>query len=491
MATTAVAGGVRRSGGSLPARLAGAIWGTLTSVRFAVLLITGIALAGLAGTLIRQLPSGAIDDPAARARAIAEIHAAWDPISIGGVTIGPALVDLFDALGLFRIFSAPWFVLLLTVLVLAIVCCTIDRTPRLWRSLHHVTVPQPGPFFDPSLPGRAALATGTLDTAAVDAILRRRRFRVRTETSADGATTWIYGDRWQYFKLATLLTHLGLICFLGAGAVTAAAGFETVLFLAPGQTAPVQPVGTPHNLLVRVNAFEKPQRPDGSFIDFRTDLSVFRDGEEIARQTVRVNDPLLVDGFAFHQNTFGPAVSLTIRDAAGALLWTGPILLAGELLGMPQGFLTIPGTQTGLLVLLTRLDDGTSRLVLQGVEAVPGSDATATRFQALLEKTGTTDPAATGGVSIAWDETMAWTGMVIRNDPGQGLIWIAFTALIIGLVLTFYFPRRRCWVRIDGDRCAVALLGDRSLDLPRELASIADELARRGGPGPAGAATPA
>ena len=271
----------------IPVRLGAAAWRTLTSVRFAVLLITAIALAGLAGTIIRQLPSGAIDDPAARARALAEIHAAWDPLAVGGVAIGPALVDIFDALGLFRIFSAPWFVLLLTVLVLAITCCTIDRTPRLWRSLHHVTVPQPLPFFDPVLPGRAALATPALDATAAATILRRRRFRVRTVTSDDGATTWVYGDRWQYFKLATLLTHLGLICFLGAGAVTAAAGFETVIFLAPGQTAPVRPVGTPHNLLVRVNAFEKPQRGDGSFIDFRTDLSVFRDGEEIARKTIR------------------------------------------------------------------------------------------------------------------------------------------------------------------------------------------------------------
>ncbi len=61
------------------------------------------------------------------------MHVRWDGIAPFGVRIGPAMVDVFDKLGLFRIFSASWFVLLLVVLVIAIVCCTLDRTPRLWR----------------------------------------------------------------------------------------------------------------------------------------------------------------------------------------------------------------------------------------------------------------------------------------------------------------------------------------------------------------------
>jgi cytochrome c biogenesis protein ResB len=42
--------------------------------------------------------------------------------------------------------------------------------------------------------------------------------------------------------------------------------------------------------------------------------------------------------------------------------------------------------------------------------------------------------------------------MVIKRDPGAGLIWIAYLSLISGLVLTFYFPRRRVWARLSGDR---------------------------------------
>ena len=116
------------------------------------------------------------------------------------------------------------------------------------------------------------------------AFLRRHRFNVRQASSTRTACVYLYGDRNQYFKLATLLTHLGLILFLAGAAMTGAFGFETVLFVGEGQTAPVQPVGTPDNLLIKNLGFQAPQRPDGTFEDFRTDLAVYQDGQQIARR---------------------------------------------------------------------------------------------------------------------------------------------------------------------------------------------------------------
>ena len=47
-------------------------------------------------------------------------------------------------------------------------------------------------------------------------------------------------------------------------------------------------------------------------------------------------------------------------------------------------------------------------------------------------------------------------------------LWIAFGLLIVGLVLTFYFPRRRAWARI-GDRVELAYVADRYVDADREF----------------------
>lgn len=448
-----------------------------------MLLIILIAISGLIGTVIRQFPAAALHDPGLYADQVAAMHRRWDSIAPLGLPIGPGMVDLFETLGFFRVFSSPWFLLLITVLVVAIVCCTLDRTPRLWRGVRHVNVQQPATFFDVRLSDRAVMEHATLGPDELTETFRRRRFKVRQAVSEDGAVTWVYGDRNQYFKMATLLTHLGLILFLGGGAVTVAAGFETIVFVAEGQTAPVQPVGTPDNLLVKNIDFEAPRNANGGFADFWTDLAVYQNGEQVARKVIRVNDPLTVDGFRFHQNTFGPAADLEIRDARDQLVWTGPVILGGFFADQfPQGFMTIPGSDVGLVVLLSRLDDGAGMLVLQGVGPADETGQTTTVFPPLaLGIGGTSDPAASAGYAITWVKSSAWTGLVIKNDPGEWVIWAAFASLISGLALTFYFPRRRIWARIEGDRVGFAMLGDRYVDVPRELRSLMEDIAVRGG----------
>jgi cytochrome c biogenesis protein len=467
-------------------------WRTLTSVRFAVVQIILLATAGLIGTLVSQLPSFALRDPAAYAVQMSEMHRIYDPVSIVGLNVGPQMVDLFERLYFFRVFSAPWFIFLLTLLVVSIVVCTLDRTPRMWRGVRHVRLVQAPAFYDLRLPERARFE-GADEKAASElaAVLKGHRYRLREATSPDPAAAaetdpvaapsarHLYGDKNQYFKMATLFTHLGLILFLAGGAVTTGFGFETVVFLGEGQTAPVQAVGTPANLLVKNFSFEAPRGPDGAFLDFRTDLAVYQNGQQVARKTIRVNDPLEAGGFVFHQNTFGPTAALEIRDARGQLAWDGPILLAGELGGLPQGFLTIPGSSVGLLLVLDSTADQIPLLVVTGLGETAQPDQGNILFLSGMGLGTTSDPADTAGYTITWSHAGSYTGMVIKRDPGQGLIWIAYMSLIIGLALSFYFPRRRVWARLDGGRLEVALTADRYVDAEREFEALLEELSTR------------
>ncbi|MEP7378105.1 MAG: cytochrome c biogenesis protein ResB [Chloroflexota bacterium] len=463
-------------------RLGWYAWRTLTSVRFAVLQIIVLSAAGVVGAVLKQLPAYSLYNAAGYAREMETIRTTYDRTMLLGVNIGPQMVDLFERLGFFRVFSAPWFVFLLTLLVVSIVCCTLNRTPDLWRKAHNVNVVQPAAFFDLRLEDRARQMhsdDATLNQFA--SALKHHRFKVREAIAAESgdqpAIRHVYGDKNQYVKLATLFTHLGLILFLAGAAVTTMLGYETVVFLGEGETAPVQPVGTPDNLLVKNIHFEAPTRPDGSFADFSTDLEVYLNGQQIARKMIRVNDPLEVNGYTFHQNTFGPAEDLAIWDPDGRLVWDGPVLLTGALMGRPQGLMTIPGSSVVLLLVLTKTADGIGVLTVTGLGPTVSPNDSNLLFAAALGLGQASEPYTTVGYTIGWKSAGAYTGMVIKRDPGQGLIWVAYLSLIIGLIVTFYFPRRRVWARLEGDRLELAFLADRYVNTERELAQLLQELA--------------
>jgi len=257
---------------NLIARAGEALWDLLTSVNFAVLQISILAVMAVIGMTIRQLPGRALQQPGVYATEMAKLRDRYD------AAFGTAVVDGMEKLQVFHIFSSTWFSLGLIVLITSIVVCTIDRTPRLWRQSADVRIVQPEPFFDPRLPDRAA--TTGISADAVRDVLRRHRFRVR-HAEVDGVA-FLYGDRHQWTKMATLLTHTGLVLFLIAAAVTSRLGDEQGLALADGESAPVQPIGTPGLLYVCNVGFEAPLKAIGGFAAFTTDLEGYRDGQLLA-----------------------------------------------------------------------------------------------------------------------------------------------------------------------------------------------------------------
>jgi len=434
----------------------------------------------IVGMTIRQLPTFAFRTPADYASAMADIHARYDPL------FGAGVVGLLERAQVFQTFSSWWFSAALVVLTISIVCCTLDRTPRLWRQSKEIRVVQPDPFYDPVLPDRAA--TDRLTPDAVRAVLRGNRFGVRTETTADG-TVYLYGDRHRWVKMATLLTHTGLVLFLVAAAVTSRLGFEAGILLARGESQPVSSIGTPGLIVVKNYGFEAPLRADGSFADFTTDLAVYQDGTELARKVIRVNDPLSVAGYTFHQNGFQPAPDLLIRDARGRVLWDGPYALTDTVGGQPHGLFSVPGRDVGLEMLLTRAADGTSGMLFlpyraEGTQAdgTPNLVSLAPFFVTIGSLGGSPDTdffVQVRGIEGA-------TVLIAKRDPGQGLVWLAFGTLIAGLVITFYLPRRRVWARLSPDgRLAIVGRSERYVDFDREFSKLLDDLVAARSPDPA------
>ena len=476
-----------RASPSLAARAGMRIWRLFTSVNFAVVQIVAIAVLAVFGMTIRQLPGFAFRSAADYSTEMDRLRSVYEPV------LGVGLVDLLERLQLFHVFTSMPFTVALLVLVFSIIVCTLDRTPRLWQQSAAIRVVQPPAYFDPRLPDRVSIAAGPgLSAESVASTLGRHRFTVRRATGPDGAL-FLYGDRNRWTKLATLVSHLGLILFLVAGFVTARFGDEQGLVVAEGDTLTVQPIGTPGLLLVQNRAFEAPGLESGMASDFTTDLAVFRDGELLAEKIIRVNDPLSAGGYTFHQNGFGPAPDLVIRSTEDdSVLWSGPVPLTDTAAGQPYGALPVPGRAFGLELLLVRTPEGIGVVLMvpYAVNTNPDGTPNVVRGEGVPVIRGETVDMGGLDMTVELRGFSEYTLLIAKRDPGALIVWFAFASLLAGLAVTFYLPRRRIWARLDPDgRLDLVGRSDRQVDFDREFGGLVDALVTARGAPTAGSPT--
>jgi len=456
----------------------------LANVQFAMVQIAAVTIAASVGVALQQLPDYALLSASDYALEMGQLRALYEP------TLGP-LVDVFERLGLFRIFTAPWFTALLALLSVSITVCTLDRLPKIRAVTARSRVEQPGSFFDASLAGRGTMHLATELTAdqSEDAATRvAQQMRARgweASTSPDPEAPGgqiVHGDRFRRSYRFTLVMHTGLVLLIAGAALSGALGYTQGILLTNGEALPVGKIGSAGGLVVENRAFSAPRTESGAFADFTTDLALYRDGAQVAEKVIRVNDPLMYDGWSFHQNFFGPTVKLEIRSITGDLLWSGEAPLTATVEGAPYATLPIPGSSAGLELLLQRDPVGAAALLVVASEPVaPLSSEVRTLFASVLAP-GEVASAPNVNFTVQLQAVSSYTGIIARRDPAAAIVWLAAALIMTGLTLTLRRPRARLWIRIQPGRAeadAALLLerGARAEQAAPLLARIAETLA--------------
>ena len=455
----------------------------LANVQFAMVQIAAITIAATIGVALQQLPDYALLSASDYALEMGQLRALYEP------TLGP-LVDVFERLGLFRIFTAPWFTAMLILLTVSITVCTLDRLPKIRAVTARSRVEQPGSFFDASLAGRGTMLLATALTAdqSEDAAARvAQQMRARgweASTSPDPEAPGgkiVHGDRFRRSYRFTLVMHTGLVLLIAGAALSGALGYTQGILLTNGEALPVGKIGSAGGLVVENRAFSAPRTESGAFADFTTELALYRDGAQVAEKVIRVNDPLMYDGWSFHQNFFGPSVKLEIRSITGDLLWSGEAPLTATVEGAPYATLPIPGSSAGLELLLQRDPAGAAALLVVASEPVaPSSSEVRTLFASVLAP-GEVASAPSVNFTVQLQAVSSYTGIIARRDPAAAIVWLAAALIMAGLTLTLRRPRARLWIRIQPGRAeadAALLLerGARAEQAAPLLARIAETL---------------
>jgi cytochrome c biogenesis protein ResB len=397
------------------------LWRLLASAQFAIALSAFLALAGLLQVVLPQIPGAMQGNPAA---VDAWLEAQRD-------TYGP-FTELMHRLGLFSVVDAWWFLAGLGLLAASVSVYAADRFLLAWRSVTRPRERLPDSFFE-----RAAnrVAVALPSAAPLEALLRRRRFRVRT--AAEGDAVYLFADRFAWAQLGNFASHIALLLFLVGALLSRFDGYSQTLFIAEGTTSPIFPVSHPNQMQVEVVRAVGTFDQGGSPLDYRSDLVIYQGGDEVARGVATVNDPLEYGGYRFHQvgynaqgaalqvrdtttgfaqydevlafDALQPGPAITVRDTQGRELLRDVIPPTDFIGDARGGLITLPGDGRQFWVGVTPASDGGWSLVVYGREG----DTTR-----LVVAEGASDAAE--GLRWTFNELTGLPAVALEGIPGDG-----------------------------------------------------------------------
>jgi len=223
--------------------------------------------------------------------------------------------------------------------------------------------------------------------------------------------------------------------------------FERTISVTGGMPILRPAVGHGTTLTAEAKGFQDTYYEDGSPKDYVADLAIYDGGEEVANREVRINSPLSYDGVVFHQAYFGVAAVLTITDDSGAEVFHDGVALDRTTRDkkLTYGRTTLPDGNTVFVIGAASGQTGTGIEPGQMKIEVHEGETSTPVGEAVLD-TGV--PATVGAYTFDFEREQQFTGMIVKKDPGIGIVWFGFVLLMVGTCMTMFFRHQRMWVRV-------------------------------------------
>ena len=492
------------------------LWTQLTSMRTALILLFALALAAIPGSLVPQ-------------RRIS-------PIRVSDfISEHPTLGPIYDKIGMFNVYSSPWFSAIYLLLFVSLIGCIIPRVGVYAKALRARPPKTPRNLVRLPAYAQADISVddqNVLDRAAV--ALRGRHYRV------DAHSDSVAAERGYLREAGNLVFHISLVFvligvaigvlfgFRGTSVVIVGQGFSNNLtqyddFSAGGRfsEADLAPFSvTVQDFQVR---FETGPVQRGAARLFRANVEVTqRPGGAPRQEVLEVNKPLHIGGTTVHLIGHGYAPRVTIKDAEGNVAFSGPVVmlpqdsnftslgtikapdarperLAFEALFLPTAVLDDQGPHSifpdalnpalfanvwyGPPKVETGKPENVYSLDTTGLTQLRQSDGQPVRI-ALKVGDGVKLPDGKGTIQL--DGWVRWVKLQIGDTPGVPLALIALGFAVAGLCLSLFVRPRRIWIQVRDGEAGRRVLEVGGLDradaragLTDDVAELAAELSRR------------
>ena len=414
----------------------------------------GLLLLGLLGTAM-ILGTFILQRPMAQEGQIEQLYA-------------PQVVTLLNALGLFDVFHAWWFIFLLGLLGANITLASIERFPQVWR-LYARPHYQADATYVRALPFQKEIPLGSHTPAEALELASQRLahlgYPARQDVLPQGT---LYVEKHRLVRLAPYVVHASLLIIFAGAILDGTRGYKGFVNLRPGvSTDTIDPLagrGPIRHLgfSLRCDAAGMIPYPDGSPKQYWSQLTVLENGREVEHKKIWVNDPLTYKGVRFFQASLSSMG--TVRQLVMDATWQENGVEKRKTLTLAMRK-PAPLDDQGTVV---ALGDFFPDYVLEGNQiSNQSNDPNNPAIHLLVHR-------ASGQVTNAWVlpnasrpgapndtginfrfvsvDMDSMTGLQVAHQPGQWLIWAGCLLLVTGLAMALYFSHIRIWGIVATDR---------------------------------------
>jgi cytochrome c biogenesis protein len=441
------------------------IWDFLGNLKFAAVLLLLYTVISLLGTFIPQ----------------------GEPTQAYVQAYGPRWGKLLDATGFTTLYTTPWYIAIICLIAVSTLVCTIKRYAITVRrgDIHR------GEFGPERVKlmraNQSVTMSGTVESAAERIAEALRKMGYGPRIDRYGKHTCIVGDKGRIGNWGMFILHSSLLVIAIGAIVSTFVGYtgydmmipqgESVSEITKTNMREAVPSIDPQSnevtwdfkqktlnlpFAIKLERFRVGVDKNGFPTSYESDLQIVDKGKTVKKATVSMNRPVRYRGVRFFQSTFDlTGITIKVVDPSGKeSLTVLPVTRAMSMSGTGyelQEQKPIP------------IRAGDRMLVLMPYEMVPNydpkvkgayptrGDAPANPAVMLLAQPmgemGRSMPEQLGWVSkdravkiegstVSIGDVQYNTGLGVAKSPGLPIVYLGFTAFILGMVLAFYVAHR-------------------------------------------------
>lgn len=410
------------------------VWDFFCSLKLTLSLLISLALTSIIGTI---LPQGALPP-----EYVAQIS--------------QAKLQIYSKLGFFDMYHSWWFVGLLAIFCINLICCSIKRLPHVFKF-----VSQPQLILGESNRNSFANKKEITTSSSIESTKEKISSFLSSEFSTpiinqNNDEIQLFAQKSAWSRLGVYVVHTSiLIIFVGAiiGTLFGYKGFVNIIE-GGGINSVESRTGKQIQLGFEVfcEKFAVEFYKTGAPKEFRSTLTILENGKPVpgySKVKVIVNEPLTYKGITFYQSSYGQANegsshTFTIRPRTGGTTEKLSVT-EGQLITFKNGvtFKFIEAAQE-VRQFMPDFSGPAARIEV----TYPGKPA---QTFVVLKNYPELNAQRGDEIIFGYEGTDArmYTGLQVAKDPGVWTVWLGCTLMVIGLYIAFFMSHKRIWVVIS------------------------------------------